>query len=196
VLVTDPAEKVVQHSVISPLPQVLNEKEVDEVLAAADHQRRAENPDARPFTLLYLLLITGIKKSECLSIHLNHVDLNAPNGPQVFIRYPSPSNRYKERKLLLTEDWLAPYKEFLKQYQPTDRLFPWSPRNLEYVLEDIGKEAGLTKHLSFDMCRWTCALRDYRSGLEPEKIRIKLGISKIQWREIGMKLKQLSKQAK
>ena len=196
VLVTDPAEKVVQHSVISPLPQVLNQKEVDEVLAAADHQRRAENPDARPFTLLYLLLITGIKKSECLSIHLNHVDLNAPNGPQVFIRYPSPSNRYKERKLLLTEDWLAPYKEFLKQYQPTDRLFPWSPRNLEYVLEDIGKEAGLTKHLSFDMCRWTCALRDYRSGLEPEKIRIKLGISKIQWREIGMKLKQLSKQAK
>ena len=196
VLVTDPAEKVVQHSVISPLPQVLNEKEVDEVLAAADRKRRAESPDARPFTLVHLLLITGIKKSECLSIHLNHVDLNAPNGPQIFIRYPSPSNRYKERKLLLTEDWLAPYKEFLKQYQPTDRLFPWSPRNLEYVLEDIGKEAGLTKHLSFDMCRWTCALRDYRSGLEPEKIRIKLGISKIQWREIGMKLKQLSKQAK
>jgi hypothetical protein len=25
---------------------------------------------------------------------------------------------------------------------------------LEYLLEDIGNEAGLTKHLSFDMCRW------------------------------------------
>jgi len=48
--------------------------------------------------------------------------------------------------------------------------------------------------LSFDMCRWTCALRDFRSGLEAEKIRIKLGISKIQWREIGMKLKQLNEQ--
>ncbi len=196
VLVVDPAEKVVQHSVISPLPQVLTEEEVDEVLTAADRHRRAEEPDARPFTLIHLLLITGIKKSECLSIRLNHVDLDTPNGPQVFIRYPSPANRYKERKLLLTEDWLPPYQEYIAQYQPTDQLFPWSPRNLEYVLEDVGNEAGLSKHLSFDMCRWTCALRDFRSGLEAEKIRIKLGISKIQWREIGMKLKQLSEPAK
>ncbi len=195
VLVVDPAEKVVQHSVISPLPQVLTEEEVDQVLVAADRHRRAEEQDARPFTLLYILLMTGIKKSECLGIHLNHIDLDTPNGPQVFIRYPSPANRYKERKLLLMEDWLPPYQEYLAQYQPADQLFPWSPRNLEYVLEDIGKEAGITKHLSFDMCRWTCALRDFRSGLEAEKIRIKLGISKIQWREIGMKLKQLSEQA-
>jgi site-specific recombinase XerD len=194
VLVVDPAEKVVQHSVISPLPQVLTEEEVNQVLVAADRHRRAEEPDARPFTLIHLLLITGVKKSECLGIRLNHVDLKTPNGPQVFIRYPSPANRYKERKLLLTEDWLPPYQEYFAQYQPTDQLFPWSPRNLEYVLEDIGKEAGLTKHLSFDMCRWTCALRDFRSGLEAEKIRIKLGISKIQWREIGMKLKQLNEQ--
>jgi site-specific recombinase XerD len=194
VLVVDPAEKVVQHSVISPLPQVLTEDEVNDVLISADRHRRAEEPDARPFTLIHLLLITGIKKSECLGVHLNHIDLDTPNGPQVFIRYPSPANRYKERKLLLTEDWLPPYHEYIAQYQPTDRLFPWSPRNLEYVLEDVGKEAGLTKHLSFDMCRWTCALRDFRSGLESEKIRIKLGISKIQWREIGMKLKQLNEQ--
>ena len=196
VLVVDPAEKVVQHSVISPLPQVLTEEEVNEVLIAADRHRRAEEPDARPFTLIYLLLITGIKKSECLGIRLNHVDLDTPNGPQVFIRYPSPANRYKERKLLLTEDWLPPYQEYIAQYQPADQLFPWSPRNLEYVLEDIGNEAGLSKHLSFDMCRWTCALSDFRSGLEAEKIRIKLGISKIQWREIGMKLRQLSEQTK
>ena len=36
VLVVDPAEKVVQHSVISPLPQVLTEEEVNQVLVAAD----------------------------------------------------------------------------------------------------------------------------------------------------------------
>ena len=194
VLALDPAEKVAQRSVISPLPQVLTEEEVNDVLMAADRQRRAEKPDARPFALIHLLLTTGIKKSECLGIRLNHVDLDAPNGPQIFIRYSSPANRYKERKLLLTEDWLPPYEEYLAQYQPEDLLFPWSPRNLEYVLEDIGNEASLAKHLSFDMCRWTCALRDFRSGLESEKIRVKLGVSKIQWREIGMKLKQLSEQ--
>jgi site-specific recombinase XerD len=191
VLVIDPAEKVVQHSVISPLPQVMSDAEVDAALTVADRHRRDIKPDARPFTLLYLLLITGIKKSECISIHLNHIDLDLRSGPQVFIRYASPASRYKERKLALTEDWLPPYKEYLKEYQPVDQLFPWSPRNLEYLLEHIGEEAGLGKHLSFDMCRWTCALRDRRSGLEPDKIRQKLGISKIQWREIGLKLKQL-----
>jgi integrase/recombinase XerD len=73
-----------------------------------------------------------------------------------------------------------------------DRLLPWSPRRLEYLLEDIGKDAGLPKHLSFDMCRWTCALQDYLNNVEPEKIRQKLGISKIQWREIHLKLRQLA----
>jgi integrase/recombinase XerD len=64
---------------------------------------------------------------------------------------------------------------------------------LEYLLEDIGEEAGLgEKHLSFDMCRWTSTLLDYRMGMEIEKIRQKLGVSKIQWREINLKLRQLS----
>jgi integrase/recombinase XerD len=98
--------------------------------------------------------------------------------------------------LILPEDWIPAYEEYLAQYQPKEKLFPWSPRRLEYLLEDISNEAGLTKHLSFDMCRWTCALRDYRSGVEFDRIRQKLGISKIQWREINMKLRQLSEQAK
>jgi site-specific recombinase XerD len=191
-ILTDPAEKVVQHSVLSPIPEVLTEPEIEAVLLAADRYRRQTKPDARPYTLLALLLATGIKKSECLGIHLNHIDKEAPEGPIVFIRYASPANRYKERKLLLTEDWLPAYDEYLAQYNPVDRLFPWSPRRLEYLLEDIGRDAGLPKHLSFDMCRWTCALQDYLNNIEPEKIRQKLGISKIQWREIHIKLRSLA----
>jgi site-specific recombinase XerD len=192
VLVVDPAERVVQHSVLSPLPEVLSEAENEAVLLAADRSRRATRPDARPYTLLALLLATGIKKSECLGIHLNHIDLQTPGEPYIFIRYASPANRYKERKLTLPEEWLPAYQEYLAQYNPVDRLLPWSPRRLEYLLEDIGKEAGLTKHLSFDMCRWTCAMQDYLNNVEPEKIRQKLGISKIQWREINLKLRQLA----
>src|SRR5512138_745364 len=182
VLLVDPAEKVAQRSAISPLPIVLT----------ADGHRRGAKPDARPYALAYLLLTTGIKKSETLGLKLEHVELDSPNGPQIFIRYASPTNRYKERKLVLPDDWITAYNEYLAQYHPTEQLFPWSPRRLEYLLEDIGNEAGLTKHLSFDMCRWTCALNDYRSGEEPDKIRQKLGVSKIQWRELHNKLKQLS----
>ena len=194
-LLVDPAEKVVQHSVISPLPEVLTETEVEAVMLVSDRHRRKPKPDARPYALLALLLATGVKKSECLGIHLNHIDLEAPGGPLVFIRYASPANRYKERKIALPDDWIPAYEEYLSQYNPVDQLFPWSPRRLEYLLEDIGKEAGLTKHLSFDMCRWTSALLDTLNNVEPEKIRQKLGISKIQWREINMKLRQLSGKA-
>jgi len=192
VISVDPGEKVVQRTVLSPLPEVLTDEETQAVLLAADRHRRSHRPDARPYTLLALLLATGIKKSECLGIHLNHIDLQAPEGPLVFVRYASPANRYKERKLPLPEDWIPAFDEYVTQYNPTDRLFPWSPRRLEYLLEDIGKEASLPKHLSFDMCRWSCALQDYLNNVEPEKIRQKLGISKIQWREIGMKLRQLA----
>ena len=192
VLVVDPAEKVAQRSAISPIPTVLTPKEVDDVLLAADRFRRAEKPDARSYALVYLLLTTGIKKSETLGINLEHLELDAPTGPQVFIKYASPANRYKERKLTLPEDWIPAFEEYRAQYNPVEKLFPWSQRRLEYLLEDIGVEAGLTKHLSFDMCRWTCALTDFHAGMEPDQIRQKLGVSKIQWRELFNKLKQLA----
>ncbi|MBL8064130.1 MAG: site-specific integrase [Anaerolineales bacterium] len=192
VLAVDPAEKVMQRSAISPLPQVLTNDEYDAVLLVADRHRRDKKPDARPFTLAYLLLTTAIKKSECLAIHPNHIDLDGKNGPFLFVRYASPANRYKERKIELQEDWVGAYNEYVTQYQLTDQVFPWSPRRLEYLLEDVGEEAGLSKHLSFDMCRWTCALRDYQNGVEPDRIRQKLGVSKIQWRELFIKLKQLN----
>lgn len=192
----DPAEKVLQRSAISPLPQVLTEPEYEAVLLAADRHRRDKKPDARFYTLVYLLLTTGIKKSECLGIHINHVDLDAKNGATLFVRYASPANRYKERKIELEADWVDAYHEYLAQYQPTAEVFAWSPRRLEYLLEDIGEEAGLKKHLSFDMCRWTCALRDYQAGVEADKIRQKLGVSKIQWRELFIKLRQLNGETK
>jgi len=193
-ILVDPAEKVVQQSVISPLPVVLSLEEQQKGLEVADAYRTAKKPDARPFTLLSLLLATGIKKGECLTINLNHLDLQSPAGPILFVRYASPSNRYKERKINLPDEWVESYKEYLVQYQPKDTIFPWSPRRLEYLLEDISKEARLETHLSFDMCRWMCALRDWHSGMEHEQIRQKMGISKIQWREISTKLRQLAAQ--
>lgn len=188
----DPAEKVLQQSVISPLPTVLTADEQERVIVAANAHRTARKPDARPYALVQLLLTTGLKKGEVLSLNINHIDLEAPSGPILFVRYASTSNRYKERKIELAPEWVQSYQEYLAQYQPAEQVFPWSPRRLEYLLEDLGNEAGLEKHLSFDMCRWTCALVDFKSGMESDEIRLKLGISKIQWREINLKLRQLS----
>jgi integrase/recombinase XerD len=192
VIIVDPAERVVQQSVISPLPQVLTPEEIEAVIKVADGYRHRTSPDTRYFTLVTLLLETGIKKSECLSLSPNHVDLENPAEPFLFIRYASPQHRYKERKIPVSDTWVQAYHDYCLQYKPTDRLFPWSQRRLEYLLEDLGVEAGLEKHLSFDMCRWTCALTDWYAEMDHNKIRQKLGISKIQWREVKMKLTQLA----
>jgi integrase/recombinase XerD len=195
VLLIDPAEKVVQKSVQSPLPEVLTPEETAAILEAAERFRNSENRDTRHYALVTLLLATGIKKGECLALSPNHIELQAPGGPFLFVRYASPQHRYKERKIALPPDWIAAYQEYSAQFALTDQVFPWSPRRLEYLLEDLSEAAGLEKHLSFDMCRWTCALSDWKEGVDHNKIRQKLGISKVQWREIKMKLQRLAAQS-
>jgi len=187
----DPAKDILQHSVISPLPEILTSREMEKVIKTSLDLAESTHPDARPYVLLKLLLETGIKKSECLNIRLLHI-FSEGGMNYLFVRYPDQKDRNKERKIELSGEWYTRYHQYLEQYEPTDRVFPWSPRRLEYILEDIGKAAGLEKHLSFSMCRWNSALLDRMSGVEPENIRQKLGISKIQWREISMKLKNLS----
>jgi integrase/recombinase XerD len=195
VLTINPAEKVLQHSVISPLPVTLSPAEVAMIYEAAGKLRSGSQPDARPYCLFGLLMETGIKKGECRGIHLSHLDVADPQNASVFIRYASPALRMKERKIKLSFGWVEAYQEFIHQYKVEDRIFNWSPRRLEYILEDLGTEAGLRKHLSFDMCRWTSVLQDWKAENDPDLIRQKLGISKIQWREVSMKLKQLAEKS-
>ncbi len=190
-ILADPAERVVQRSVLSPLPAVMNEAAMEKVLTVAARQRRGKKGDARAYTLVALLLSTGIKKGETLALKTNHIDLDAADGPLLFVRYPSPKDRYKERKISLPADWVEAYDQYRTQYDLSEALFPWSPRRLEYLLEDLGKEAGLEEQLSFLMCRWSCALRDLRSGMDETLLRQKLGVSEIQWRELSMKLSRL-----
>ncbi len=189
---SDPAEKLVQLSVKSPLPVVLTRDEIIRVLDTAEKFRLAEHPDARPFVLLDLILETGIKKGECIALNLNHLDLEGEGGPSIYVRYTNPRYRYKERKISVSPEWVDAFTDYQAQYQLTKEVFPWSQRRLEYILEDIGQRAGLSKHLSFDMCRWTSALQDLVNHVDGERIRQRLGISKIQWREVYMKLRSLA----
>ena len=194
VLMVDPADKLVQRSVTSPLPEVMSRAEVDAALTAAQTMRTGESPDARPYTLLKLLLETAIKKGECTRIALNHLEVEDPANAHVFVRYTNPRYRYKERKIPLSADWVAAFNEYVGQYEPEERLFPWTARRMEYILEDITEAAGSDKRISFDMCRWTSVLLDLIDGVEPERIRQKLGVSKIQFREVRRKLRKLALQ--
>ena len=190
VIETDPAAYIEQKPVTSPLPEILTREECEKVLDTANAYRFQERPDARMMLLVQLLLATGIKKSETLGISKFHIERDDPEKPRLFVRYMN--NPSKERTIDLPASWLEVYDEYQEQYHQTDRIFPWSPRRLEYLLEDIGREAGLTKHLSFAMCRWTCFVKDYVDKVPMENIRSKMGVSQVQWRDIFGKLKVLS----
>jgi site-specific recombinase XerD len=191
----NPAEKVIQKSVRSPMPEILSSEEIARILDTAESFRLAANPDLRSYLLFKLLLETGIKKGECLSLSPNHIQLDGSDQPLVFIRYASPKNRYKERKIPLSDTWIEAYNQYQSHYDLDDRLFPWSARMLEYILEDLGTDAGINKRVSFSMCRWTCAVQDWNASIEQNQIRQKLGISEVQWREVSRKLHSLSKKA-
>lgn len=194
VLAVDPAEKLVQKTVVSPLPTVLTAEEVETALMAADSLRSSANPDPRPYTLMLLLLETALKKSEVLNLKSNHLELDNPDEAFIYVRYPNQRYRFKERKVEVSPRWVEAYQQYAEKYQIKEQVFPWSQRRLEYLLEDITNAAQMEKHISFDMLRWTSALSDLVTGVEHDKIRQKLGISKIQWREVKSKLRSLAVQ--
>ena len=70
-LSVDPAEPVLQKSVISPLPEVLTPEEESRILEVVQRSRSDAKADARPYTLLTLLLSTAIKKGECLALNVH-----------------------------------------------------------------------------------------------------------------------------
>ena len=195
VLPHDPAAPVIHKPVMTPLADILSEAEVERVLGVTQSLRHGEKPDARPHLLVTLLLHTGIKKGECMGIVMNHFDFSDPSQPVLWIRYANPRRRHKERKLRLPVWWPAVLAEYRTQYQAQESLFPCTARNLEYVLKHVAEQAELDHSLSFEVLRWTCAVRDYKAGMEANKLRQKLGVSKITWREVKVKIDKLASPA-
>lgn len=194
VISVDPAEKLIQKTVTSPLPTVLTAKELEVALQAADSIRTSASADPRPYVLLLLVLETALKKGECLNLKTNHLELGNPEEAYIFVRYPNQRYRFKERKISVSPQWVDAYNQYAEKYQIKDQVFPWSQRRLEYLLEDVTNAGKMDKHISFDMLRWTSALNDLSNSVEQDKIRQKLGISKIQWREVKSKLRNLAMQ--
>jgi integrase/recombinase XerD len=140
-------------------------------------------------------LQTGIKKAECMSLTLNHLDLLDDASPALWVRYQDPRRRHKERKLRLSPQWPTALREYQEQYRIEDVLFPCTARNLEYVLADVAQAANLPNGLSFEMLRWTCATRDFKDNMPAERQRHKMGLSKASWREVKVKLARLAQKA-
>jgi len=194
VIGTDPAEPVVQQTARPPLPEILTDNEVNALRKAARDQLLSfKTPDSRPFVLVNLLLVTGMKKAEAARLLVSDMDMTNPATPEITIRYADEQHAHKNRTLPLNADFASAWNQYLREYKPTNFIFECTPRNLEYVLEEIGEKAGIKrKQVGFETLRWTSAVRDYRMGTPEERLRQKMGLSKISWRETREKIHTLA----
>ena len=111
----------------------------------------------------------------------------------MFIRYEEERYAHKNRQISLNSYILGPLDQYLEQYGPENFLFECTPRNLEYVLEEAGNRAGIRACPSgVETLRWTSAVRDFRQGKKDEELRLKMGLSKVSWRETSMKIQRLA----
>lgn len=189
----DPAAAVLQRSGPAPLNHALNPKQIQAVILAAMNIKKGEEVDTRPELLFQLLLQTGIKKSETERLSLKDFDRSNPEHPTILLRHKL-KDVYKERRLEIEPDLLRLLDEYIEQYKPKETVFTCTTRNLEYILTDLGKIAGIDYKLSFEGMRWSMAVRDYRMGVEEERIREKLGLSQASWYETNQKIKRLAAQ--
>lgn len=194
VLGTDPAEPILQQPARPPLPTILRDDEINRLLRTAQNYLWDRlKPDARPYLLISLLLQTGMKKAECARLLVSQIDTSHPSNVELAIYYPEEENTHKNRTIGLHPSITNVLTQYLEQYKPENHLFECTPRNLEYVLDEVGKKAGITRlQIGFETLRWTCAVRDYRMGMPEERLRHKLGLSKISWRETREKIFQLA----
>ncbi len=210
----DAAAPLIHQTITAPMPEILTGAQINAALAVTQALRvgvESRKPDARPHVLFTLILHTGIKKSECVNLHINHIDLTDPQHPALWIRYKEARRRHKERRIALPKGWPIALQEYLEQYPSRQFLFPWSARNLEYILTDIaaqtqaaqtqaaqtqaaqtrGAQAEIPR-ITFEMLRWTCAARDFAADMDRAELRHKLGLSEISWYEVEVKLALLA----
>jgi site-specific recombinase XerD len=193
VLDKDPAAPLIHVHPTTPMPEILYDSQVNDLLRVTRDLLWAQKPDARPYVLVTLLLQTGIKKGECMEIKLEHIDLSNLQAPVLYIRYDDPRKTLKERRLALGPNFAPAFRQYLREYQPKEHIFECTARNLEYVLEEAAALAEIAGGCSFEQLRWTCAVRDYRNGMAADQLRQKLGLSMITWRETLPKIQKLAR---
>jgi site-specific recombinase XerD len=186
----DPAKAVLQRSGAAPLSYALTPDEIDNVFAYAQTVTRRGEHDTRPGLLFWLLLDTGMKKNEIMRLTVDDVYRKDPDAPYLHVHH-TVKNVYRERKVPIDPAWLDLFDEYSQQYKITDTVFTCTPRNLEYILTDLSNGADTSTRISFEIMRWTCAVRDTRNGMEADAIREKMGLSKVSWSETGRKVERL-----
>ncbi|MCL5995082.1 MAG: tyrosine-type recombinase/integrase [Chloroflexi bacterium] len=192
-LAHDPADGVAYKPFLDPLPEYLTDEQADAIIKAAHQVAAGDRLEMRPLTAIMLVLETGIKKGECLALTVSDVERGETGAASVWIRYEKRHLQFKDRKLPISDECLQVVDSHIERYESKGMLFDCTGRNLEYMFNRKVAPLADLEALTFEMLRWTCAVRDYRAGaLSSNQLQVKYGLSPIGWTEMEAKLARLT----
>lgn len=190
----DPTRGLKRVTADPHVPTILNTGDIKRLnQKASDIFWKGRDPDARPLLLLQLLLQTGMKKKEVTSLRFSDFTF----GSRALVHVRSDAGpAYRDRHLPLSRNFGSILDAYRNQYAADKDddapVFDCTARNLEYQLEDLGRQAGpVSCKVGFEVLRWTAAVGDLRVGVPPEALRRKLGLSPVAWRNTRVKLHTL-----
>ncbi len=154
----------------SPAPDLLFENECKRLLDAASR-------DPRAYLLVLLLLETGIKKAELLDLSIGNFDFSNKYQPELWIKH-SGKQIVKDRTLKLPAHIAQAFDDYVKQYDITDVLFPYTPRFLEQIITEVAKQADIRKQVTPGLLRDMFVVRSVKGGMKLEDALEKIGLSK------------------
>ena len=152
------------------LPVVLNPKEVEAILDAADNLKHK--------ALLATIYSAGLRTAEASRLRIQDID-----SKRMQIRVHN-SKGAKDRYTILSETALKYLREYWKQYQPEFWLFPgqWKDKPISVkVVPQIFKiykeKAGITKQATTHTLRHSFATHLLENGVDLHHIQLLLGHS-------------------
>jgi len=182
----DPSVSLTLERPLPPLPQLLFDDEVQRLLDAASE-------DPRCHCLVYLVLNAGLKKEEVMGLKVNQIDLSDEQTPLISVHFAaSTGKQHRERRLALPAAFTGIFKEYQQKYHPTNEVFVCTDRNLNYILAKAVKAANINKRVTLQLLRDTFAVQQLRSGVTPDALREKLGLSDEAWLESREKYRRLA----
>ena len=171
VLRSDPTEGHYPHTIPLRSPVPLFPAEQDALLAAA------ADDELWSLTAICLMLRLGLTRAELLALRREHIDLEDPLGPVVYIFYDDVTKRGKERKLAAGEEFRNIYTTFLEVRSPVDLLFPVGPQAVNGMVDRVRAAAGIQKEVTPQTLRHSFAVDRANAGATEEDLLAILGLA-------------------
>lgn len=172
---SDPTIMIQKIKKTKPLPKFLTETEIEKLFAAID---TSKPKGTRDYTMLYLMLMTGMRVSELLNLRISDVDFQ---NSYIIVRM---GKGRKDRIIPLNKNVKELLYNYIKTFKPENGLFDnenssKSRRGVLYIIRKYCKKAGIEKRVTPHTFRHTFATLLLRNGENIRLVQSLLGHSSI-----------------